>query len=115
MFADAQAMLKRIIEGKWLRRTACSGCSPPTASRGDDIEIYADETREQVLMTWHNLRQQNEKARPGNPNLCLADFIAPKTSGVPDYIGAFAVTAGIGIEKRARGFEKRTTTTARSC
>ena len=66
-------------------------------------------------MTWHNLRQQNVKPT-GNPNLCLADFVAPKDSGVPDYIGAFAVTAGIGIEKRLEGIrEHSTTTTTRSC
>jgi 5-methyltetrahydrofolate--homocysteine methyltransferase len=72
----------------------------------EDIEIYSDESRRQVLMTWHNLRQQNEKPS-GNANLCLADFIATKDSGVPDYIGAFAVTAGVGIEKRLEMFEKQ--------
>ena len=71
---------------------------------GDDIEIYADEKRDRVLMTWHNLRQQNVKPT-GSPNLCLGDFVAPKDSGVTDYIGAFAVTAGIGIEKRVKAFE----------
>jgi 5-methyltetrahydrofolate--homocysteine methyltransferase len=73
---------------------------------GDDIEIYADEKRERVLMTWHNLRQQAQK-QSGNPNQCLADFVAPKESGVRDYLGAFAVTAGIGIEERVREFEAR--------
>jgi len=72
----------------------------------DDIEIYADEKRSRVLMTWHNLRQQNVKPT-GRANLCLADFVAPKGSGVTDYVGAFAVTAGIGIEKKLAEFEKK--------
>ena len=72
----------------------------------DDIEIYADEKRKKAVMTWHNLRQQTLKPED-KPNLCLADFIAPKASGVADYIGAFAVTAGIGIEKHLAKFERQ--------
>jgi 5-methyltetrahydrofolate--homocysteine methyltransferase len=99
-------MLKRIIEGRWLTASGVFGLFPAASVECDDIEIYADEARERTLMTWHNLRQQNVK--PGdNPNLCLADFIAPKGAGVADYIGAFAVTAGIGIEKRLAEFEQR--------
>jgi 5-methyltetrahydrofolate--homocysteine methyltransferase len=72
----------------------------------DDIEIYSDESRKKVAITWHNLRQQTSK--PDNiPNYCLADYIAPKKSGVADYIGAFAVTTGIGIDARVAEFEKQ--------
>jgi 5-methyltetrahydrofolate--homocysteine methyltransferase len=99
-------MLKKIIEGRWLTASAVFGLFPAASVEADDIEIYADERRAQVLMTWHNLRQQNVKPA-GRPNLCLADFIAPKGSGVNDYIGAFAVTAGIGIEKKLAEFEKK--------
>ncbi|MFA5241692.1 MAG: methionine synthase [Sulfuricella sp.] len=104
LFADAQAMLKKIIAEKWLAANAVIGLFP--ANRvGDDIEIYSDESRSQIAMTYHALRQQSEKPA-GKPNLCLADFIAPKDSGVKDYIGAFAVTAGIGIDARVIEFEK---------
>ena len=107
VFRDAQAMLKKIIEGRWLTASAVFGLWP-AASNGDDIEIYADESREKTLMTWHNLRQQNEKASD-RANLCLADFVAPKrlfeTAGVKDYAGAFAVTAGIGIDARVKAYE----------
>ena len=106
VLAEGQAMLKKIVEGRWLTANAVFGLFPAARVEHEDIEIYADESRRQVLMTWHNLRQQNEKPT-GNPNLCLADFIAPKDSGVPDYIGAFAVTAGAGIEKRLEMFEKQ--------
>ena len=100
VFADAQRMLEKIVTEKWLTANAVFGLFP--ANRvGDDIEIYADETRTQTLMTWHGLRQQHERP-PGQPNLCLADFIAPR--GIPDWIGAFAVTAGIGIEERLTAF-----------
>ncbi len=105
LFHDAQAMLARIVEEKWLRANAVIGLFP--ANRvGDDIELYRDETRSQTVMVYHALRQQMEKP-PGRPNLCLADFIAPKESGVKDYAGAFAVTTGIGIDARVAEFEKR--------
>ena len=105
VFAEGQAMLKRIIEEKWLTANAVFGLFPAN-SVGDDIEIYTDESRAQVAMRFHNLRQQ--AARPaGKPNHCLADFVAPKASGVRDYVGAFAVTSGIGIEARVREFESR--------
>ena len=104
LFHDAQTMLARIIDEKWLRANAVIGLFP--ANRvGDDIEFYRDETRSQTVMVYHALRQQMEKP-PGRPNLCLADFIAPKESGVKDYAGAFAVTAGIGIDARVAEFEK---------
>jgi 5-methyltetrahydrofolate--homocysteine methyltransferase len=113
LYADAQAMLKRIIQEKWLTANAVFGLFPAnsvTVDRGlgglgDDIEIYADDTRKNVLMTWHNLRQQTRK--PDDiPNYCLADYVAPRETGVKDYIGAFAVTSGIGIEKHVEQFEK---------
>ncbi|RDI45137.1 methionine synthase [Aquicella lusitana] len=104
LFADAQKMLKRIIQEKWLQANAVIGFFPAN-SVGDDIEIYTDETRQQVLMTFRMLRQQNRKSN-GKANMCLADFVAPKASGLADYIGAFAVTAGIGIENQLAVFEK---------
>ncbi|MDP2694997.1 MAG: methionine synthase [Gallionella sp.] len=109
LFADAQSMLKKIIDEKWLTANAVFGLFPANTVNSDDIEIYAPDTsegdtRRKVAMTWHNLRQQTKK--PDNiPNYCLADFIAPKESGVADYIGAFAVTTGIGIEARVAEFE----------
>ncbi len=105
VFRDAQAMLKKIIEGRWLTASGVFGLWP-AASIGDDIEIYADESRTKTLMTWHNLRQQNEKAED-RANFCLSDFVAPKESGISDYVGAFAVTAGIGIDARVKAFEDK--------
>ena len=104
LFADAQSMLKRIIDEKWLEARAVIGLFPANSS-GDDIEIYTDESRSQVAMTYHTLRQQAVKS-PGKPNLALADFVAPKESGVKDYLGGFAVTAGIGIDAHVAAFEK---------
>jgi len=105
LFADAQAMLKQIIEEKWLTANAVFGLFPANTVNDDDIEIYADDKRNKIAMTWHNLRQQTKK--PADiPNHCLADYIAPKETKVKDYIGAFAVTAGIGIEKHVERFEK---------
>jgi 5-methyltetrahydrofolate--homocysteine methyltransferase len=105
VYADAQAMLRRIVEGKWLRANGVFGLfHANSVNGGDDIEIYADGEAKRVLMTWHNLRQQNRKPT-GNPNLCLGDFVAPKDSGLTDFIGAFAVTAGLGMERRLKGYE----------
>ncbi|MES2408044.1 MAG: methionine synthase [Pseudomonadota bacterium] len=104
LFADAKAMMKRIIDENWLHANGVIGLFP--ANRvNDDIEIYADESRSQVAMTYHALRQQMEKP-PGRPNMCLADFIAPKDSGVKDYIGAFAVTSGLDMDERVAAYEK---------
>jgi len=97
---EGQAMLDRVVKGRWLTASGVFGLWP-AASVGDDIEIYAGGKRDRVLATWHNLRQQNEKPA-GNPNLCLADFVAPKDSGIADYVGAFAVTAGLGIDARVK-------------
>jgi 5-methyltetrahydrofolate--homocysteine methyltransferase len=101
---DAEAMLKQLIAEKWLKANAVVGFWPAN-SIGDDIELYIDDSRTKVLARLHTLRQQ--MAREGDKaNLALADFVAPKDSGVADYIGGFAVTAGIGEEDVARRFER---------
>ncbi len=105
LFADAQALLKEIVDNKLLQAKAVYGFYPAN-SREDDIVLYRDEARTQELMTLHHLRQQNEKP-PGKPNQCLADYIAPQDSGLHDYLGAFAVTAGIGLEPIVEKFEAR--------
>ena len=134
VYADAKRMLTRLIEGRWLTANGVIGLYPAN-SVGDDIEIYTDETRSQVAMTWHGLRQQTEKtALDGvmRPSRCLADFVAPKVltpefvsnrSGIhsagvlnstqkvaeigqiSDYIGVFAVTTGLGAEKKEKYFQ----------
>ncbi len=104
LYADARRMLKRLIAESWLEARAVVGLFPANAV-GDDIEIYADEERGKPLVTLSFLRQQKGKP-PGQPHECLADYIAPKSSGVRDYIGAFAVTAGIGIEEHIARFER---------
>jgi 5-methyltetrahydrofolate--homocysteine methyltransferase len=107
VLADARSMLRRIIEGKWLQANGVFGLFyANSVNHGEDIEIYASSKRDRALMTWHNLRQQNRKPT-GNPNLCLGDFIAPKESGVTDYVGAFAVTAGLGIDRRVKAYEDK--------
>ncbi len=103
VFRDAQAMLERIVAERWLTANAVIGLYPAN-SVGDDIEVYTDDTRREVAMVFHCLRQQTQKAADRH-NLCLADFVAPKTTGVSDYLGAFAVTAGIGCEARVKAFE----------
>jgi 5-methyltetrahydrofolate--homocysteine methyltransferase len=106
LFADAQAMLKKIVKEKWLTANAVFGLFPANTVNSDDIEIYSDDKRKNVAMTWHNLRQQTKK--PADiPNYCLADYIAPKETKVKDYIGAFAVTTGIDIDARVAEFEKQ--------
>jgi len=104
LFTDAQAMLKRIVDEKWLIARGVAGIYPAN-SVGDDIEVYADESRSRTLQVFHSLRQQTEKP-PGRPNLALADFVAPKESGRVDYMGAFAVTAGVGIDEVVARFER---------
>ncbi|MDB5743015.1 MAG: hypothetical protein JWR68_1330 [Polaromonas sp.] len=129
VYADAQRMLKRLIEGRWLTASGVIALLPAN-SVGDDIELYTDETRSEVAMTWHGLRQQTEKTAVDGvmrPSRCLADFVAPKviapeliaaragaesaggqkglkTPGIADYIGVFAVTAGLGAEKKEKYF-----------
>ncbi len=104
LYDDAQAMLKQLIAEKWLAANGVVGFWPAN-SVGDDIEIYTDDTRTKRLATLHTIRQQMARD-PGKPNLALADFIAPKDTGIADYIGGFAVTAGIGEEDVARRFER---------
>ncbi len=105
VYEDAQAMLKKIIEGRWLQANGVMGLFP--ANRvGDDIVFYTDESRTQVLSTWYGMRQQTEKQAVNGvmrPSRCLSDFVAPV--GVADYAGMFAVTAGIGAEKKDKEFE----------
>jgi 5-methyltetrahydrofolate--homocysteine methyltransferase len=103
---EGRAMLRRIIDERWLSAHGVVALYPANSvNGGDDIEVYADESRTTALMTWHNLRQQGVKAAD-RVNWCLGDFVAPKGSGVKDYIGAFAVTAGIGIDARVSAFEQ---------
>ncbi len=103
LYNDARSMLRRIIDEKWLTARAVIGLFPAN-SLEDDIEIYKDNKRKEVLFTLNNLRQQRQKA-PGQANNCLTDYIAPKDSGLEDYIGAFALTSGIGIEAKIKEFE----------
>jgi 5-methyltetrahydrofolate--homocysteine methyltransferase len=105
LYHDAQAMLKKIVEQKWLSANAVFGLFPANTVDRDDVEIYADKARTRLAMTFHSLRQQTTKP-PGRPNLCLADFIAPRETGIRDTIGAFAVTAGLGIDARIKAFEE---------
>ncbi|WP_394203220.1 methionine synthase [Shewanella waksmanii] len=103
LYQDAQAMLKTIIAEKWLTAKGVIGLFPANTVNHDDIEIYTDENRDELEMTTHHLRMQIE--RVGNDNFCLADFVAPKDSGVADYMGGFAVTAGHGIDEHVARFE----------
>ena len=107
VYADGQRMLKRLIEGRWLTASGVVGFWPAQTVADDDIVLYADESRTQPVLTWYGLRQQTEKqAIEGvmRPSRCLADFVAPQDSGVADYVGLFAVTAGIGAEKKEKFF-----------
>jgi len=104
LLADAEAMLRQIIDGKWLRAAAVIGLFPANA-QGDDIEFFADETREKQIATLHNLRKQGRQPA-GQYNDCLADFVAPMGLGKADSIGAFACTAGIGIDAKVAEFEQ---------
>jgi len=104
LFHDARRLLNQIIDGGLLEARAVIGMFP--ANRiGDDIEIYRDESRSELLERFCMLRQQSKKAA-GRPNLCLSDFVAPRSEGIPDWIGGFAVTAGIGIEKLVEKYER---------
>ncbi|MEW6166135.1 MAG: methionine synthase [Pseudomonadota bacterium] len=105
LWADAQVMLDRIIEEKWLTASGVIGLFPAAQVDDDDIEVYSDETRTQVLARLHHLRQQSEH-RAGVPHRCLADYVAPRSSGRHDYVGAFAVTAGLGCAERVAAFRK---------
>ena len=107
VLADGQAMLQKIIDGRWVTANAVLGLYPANSVNDDDIALYTDASRQQVAMTWRGLRQQTEKHIIDNlmrPSRCLADFVAPQGVG-HDHVGVFAVTAGIGADKRAEAFE----------
>ena len=104
LFKDAQSMLSKIISENWVQAKAVVGLFPAN-SVGDDIEIYEDDTRNNLIHKQYSLRQQTKKTQ-GQPNLALADFIAPKESGLVDYIGGFVVTTGIGLDEKVAIFEK---------
>ena len=103
LFADAQEMLKQLISEKWISANGVVGIWPANAI-GDDVELYTDESRTEVASVVHSLRQQSKKAA-SVANFALADFVAPKETGLQDYMGGFAVTAGLGIEKKIAEFE----------
>ncbi|WP_261803615.1 methionine synthase [Variovorax sp. PAMC26660] len=107
VYADGQRMLKRLIEGRWLSASGIVGFWPANTVNDDDIELYTDETRSEVALTWYGMRQQTEKQVIDGvmrPSRCLSDFVAPKDSGLKDYVGVFAVTAGLGVEKKEKYF-----------
>jgi 5-methyltetrahydrofolate--homocysteine methyltransferase len=104
LFDDARKMLKKIIEGKWLTANAVVGFYAAN-SMNDDIELYTDDRRESVKAVMHAIRQQTRKPT-GQKNVSLADFMASKESGIKDYVGLFALTTGIGMEKKLKEFEK---------
>ena len=106
VFADAKTLLRRIIDNQWLTANGVLGFWPANTVHDDDIELYANESRRDVVLTWHGLRQQTEKQVVDGvmrPSRCLADFIAPKGVSA-DYIGAFAVTTGIGVDAQEQVF-----------
>ncbi len=103
VYNDANAMLDEMIAKKYIKANGVIGLFPAN-SVGDDIEVYTDDTRTKVLTVLHSLRQQTQ-ARPGQPFLCQSDFIAPKETGVKDYVGAFAVTTGIGLDELVARYE----------
>jgi len=105
LFDDARALLDRIVRERLLTARAVFGLFP-AAAVGDDIEIYGDDDRTEPIATIHTLRQQMSKP-PGRPNLALADYVAPRDSGVPDHVGAFAVTAGVGLDALVAEFASR--------
>jgi 5-methyltetrahydrofolate--homocysteine methyltransferase len=109
VFTDAQAMLDKLVKGQWLQADAVVAFYPANTV-GDDIVLYSDEAREHPLFVWHNLRQQSERPVVDGvrrPNRCLADYVAPKDSGVADYMGCFAVTTGHGVEKKVAEFQAK--------
>lgn len=104
LFKDANKMLDQIISEKWLTAKASCGIWPANTINDDDIEIYADESRTEVIYTQRGMRQQLKKSAKAS-NICVADFIAPKSSGLKDYIGGFVVTAGLGIDEKLAEYE----------
>ena len=109
VFEDAKALLEKLIKGQWIQADAVVAFYPANTV-GDDIVLYTDETRTHPLFVWHNLRQQAERPVVDGvqrPNRCLADYVAPKDSGVADYLGCFAVTTGHGVEKKVAEFQAK--------
>jgi 5-methyltetrahydrofolate--homocysteine methyltransferase len=107
VLADGQAMLQKIIDGRWVTANAVLGLYPANTVHEDDIALFTDASRSQVAMTWRGLRQQTEKHMIDGvmrPSRCLSDFVAPQGKAA-DHVGLFAVTAGIGADKRAEAFE----------
>ena len=104
LYEDAKVMLDKIVKEKWFSAKGVIGLFPANSIGHDDIEIYTNNKRDGLLMTMHSLRQQTQKP-PGQPNFALADFIAPEETHVKDYIGAFAVATGFGMENRIKAFE----------
>jgi 5-methyltetrahydrofolate--homocysteine methyltransferase len=104
LYADAKRMLDKLIAEKWLKARAVIGFFPANCVGDDDINVYRDESRQAVELRLHNLRQQKSKPQD-QAQLCLSDFVAPTQSGRADYIGAFALTAGIGIDAHVARFE----------
>lgn len=105
LFEDSQTMLKQLVSEKQIKACAAFGLWPANTINNDDIEVYADESRKEVLSTLHQIRQQTQKTGASREMMSLADFIAPKKTGINDYIGAFAVTTGIGVERLASEYE----------
>jgi 5-methyltetrahydrofolate--homocysteine methyltransferase len=109
VFEDAKVLLDKLIKGQWLQADAVVAFYPANTI-GDDIVLYSDEARQHPLFVWHNLRQQAERPVVDGvrrPNRCLADYVAPKDSGVADYLGCFAVTTGHGVEKKVAEFQAK--------
>jgi len=109
VYADAQEMLDKLVKGQWLQADAVVAFYPANTV-GDDIVLYSDEARQHPLFVWHNLRQQSERPvvdGTRRPNRCLADYVAPKDSGIADYLGCFAVTTGHGVEKKVTEFQAK--------
>ena len=109
VYEDGLKMLERLIQGRWIQAHAVIGLYPAN-SHGDDIEIYADESRTNPILVWNNLRQQSDRPVVDGvkrPNRCLSDYVAPKASGVADYVGMFAVTTGHGVDKKVREFQDK--------
>ncbi|WP_431274508.1 methionine synthase [Variovorax ureilyticus] len=107
VYGDGQRMLKRLIEGRWLTASGVVGFWPANTVNDDDIVLYTDESRTEAALTWWGLRQQTEKQMIDGvmrPSRCLADFVAPRETGLKDYVGMFAVTAGIGVDKKEKYF-----------
>lgn len=105
LFEDAQEMLDRVVAERWLTANAVVGLFPANAV-GDDVEVYLDESRAEPVAVLHHLRQQGQH-REGVPNRSLSDFVAPRDSGLRDYVGGFAVTAGLGAAERVAQFRER--------